>query len=259
MSRKWLATEEMLHISSTWLESQSPANVALGNVPELAAKIPLIEKAHAALATAARPNTNPRIAEISAEQSKLDLRHDCVIRGVYHLCTATAELLGSEAGADLITLRDKLLPDGLSSMQKTYRAEAGQALQLAESITPEIKAKAKAIHVGPGPQKQTLLAYLNEWITIGKRLGALEDEKAQLIADQSHAATGNVLVQARNRWIRVVNALVADAELAEIDANTEQTLFGPLRDAEKKADGRSRAAPTTTQTTPEAETTSEPG
>jgi len=258
MSRKLLATEEMLHISGTWLEPQSVANVAILNIPELAAKAPLIAKAHSALASAIRPSNNPRLAEIIAEQSKLDLRHDSLIRGVYHLCTATAELLGGDAGADLITLRDTLIPDGLSSMQKTYRAEAGQAIQLAARITPEIKSKAKTILVGPGPQKHSLLTYLNEWITVGKRLGALEDEKAQLIAEQSNAATGTALVQARNRWIRVVNALVADADLAEIDAAADLTIFGPLRDAEKKAEGRSRAVPADTQTTSAPETTAEP-
>jgi hypothetical protein len=248
MSRKLLHNEEMLHITGSWIEPQSPANIVLLSVPELAAKAPLIAKTHTTLAAAARPSTNPRIAEIIAEQSKLDLRHDSIIRGVFGLCTAMAELLGGHDGAELIALRDSLIPDGLSSMQKTYRAEAGQAMQLANHITPEIKTKAKAIHIGSRPQKQSLLAYLNEWITVGKRLGTLEDEKTQLLAEQSGAAAGTALVQARNRWIRVVNALLADADLAEIDAATDLTLFGPLRDAEKKAETRSRAAPADPQT-----------
>lgn len=255
MSRKLLNTDEMLHISGVWIDPESPACAAIANVPELAAKTPLIGKAHTGLATLAQPVINPRLAEISAEQGKLDLRHDSIIRGTWGFCTSTAELLGGEAGNELILLRDTLIPDGLSSMQKTYRAEAGQAIQLADRITPAIKAKAKAFSVGSGENKQSLLAYLNEWITIGKRIGALEDEKAQLLAAQSAAAIGTALVQARNRWIRVVNAFLADAELAEIDAATDATIFGPLRDAETKAESRSRAVPADTQTTSEPDPT----
>jgi hypothetical protein len=259
MSRKLLHTDEMLHISGTWLDSQSPAHAAILNVPELAAKTPLLRKAHAALAAAAQPTTNPRLAEISAEQAKLDLRHDSIIRGIFGICTSTAELLGGDAGAELITLRDTLIPEGLSSMQKTYRAEAGQAVLLGDRLTAAIKTQAKAISVGSGPQKQSLLAYLNEWITLGIRLGSLEDEKVHLLAEQAEAASGMALVQARNRWIRVVNATLADAELVEIDPSTYVTIFGPLLEAERKAESRSRTAPAGTQTTGETDPTGEQG
>jgi hypothetical protein len=249
MARKLLHTDEMLHISGVWLDPQSPASAAISSVPELAPKAPLLRKAHAALKAAAQPTTNPRLAEISAEQAKLDLRHDSIIRGIFNICTATAELLGGEAASDMITLRDTLVPEGLSSMQKTYRAEAGQAVQLGDRLTPAIKMKAKAITVGSGPQKQSLLGYINEWITLGIRLGALEDEKVYLLAEQAEATSGMALVQARNRWIRVVNAMLADAELAEIAPSTYVPIFGPLLEAEKKAESRSRAAPADTRST----------
>lgn len=48
---------------------------------------------------------------------------------------------------------------------------------------------------------------------------------------------------------------LADAELAEIDPATDITIFGPLRDAEKKAESRSRAVPADTQTTSESDPT----
>ncbi len=252
MALKHLRTEEMLQVSGTWIAPLSPARAAILAVPDLAAKHPRIEDAHSTLAAAAQPAKFPRLDEISAESVKFDLRHDSIIRGVFGHLTATAELIGGDAGTDLIELRDTLVPDGLPSMQKTYRAEAGQAKQLADRLSPSVKARTDAILIGQGPAQKTLTSYLQEWITLGKKLGDLEDEKGRLLAEQADASSGTALVKARNRWIRVVNAMVADGELAELPGATDALVFGPLRDAEKKAEVRSRTAPAATPTTPEA-------
>jgi len=97
--------------------------------------------------------------------------------GVYGYLTAMAELIGGEDGEELLVLRDRLSPDGLSSQQKTYRGQAGQATQLEDRLTPEVLAKTDAFIVGQGPTAKPLTAYLKEWIAIGKQFGALEDEK----------------------------------------------------------------------------------
>lgn len=249
MAFKNLQTEEMLQVSSTWTDLQSAARAAIVSIPDLSAKLPRIDEIHLLLAAAAQPSKNPRLDEISAEEVKIDLRHDSIIRGVFGYLTSTAELLGGDAGADLIQLRDLLIPDGLPSQQKTYRAQAGQAQQLASRLTPAVKARTNAIFIGQGPAQKSLTEYVEEWIALGKQLGEREDEKGRLLAEQSELASGSSLVKARNRWIRVVNALVADGELAELAPATEALVFGPLRDAEKKADARSRSAPAAKQTT----------
>ena len=248
----------MLQVSSTWIEPQSPARAAILANADLSGKLPRIEEAHAGLAAAAQPAKQPRINAIIGEEAGLDARHDSIIRGVFGLLTATAEVLGGEAAAELMALRDTLLPEGLSSMQKSYRAEAGQAAQLEDRLTPTVVACTDAILVGQGPSQKSLTHYLQEWIVIGKKLGGLEDEKGRLLAGQpSDASSGLSLVKARNRWIRVVNALVADGELAELPAPTDTLLFGPLRDAEKKAMLRARSTQAAKETTGEADTTPE--
>ncbi|MDI1447970.1 hypothetical protein [Polyangium sp. 6x1] len=249
MAFKNLQTEEMLQVSATWTDPESPARAAILSIPDLSAKLPRIDEIHSILATAAQPSKNPRLDEISAEEGKIDLRHDAIIRGVHGYLTSTAELLGGEAGADLIQLRDVLVPDGLPSMQKTYRAQAGQAQQLAERLTPAITSRTNTIFIGHGPAQRFLTEYLQEWIALGKHLGELEDEKGRLLAEQSELASGSALVKARNRWIRVANSLVADGELAELAPATAALVFGPLRDAEKKADARARSATAAKQTT----------
>ncbi|MDI1484224.1 hypothetical protein [Polyangium sp. y55x31] len=255
MAYKHLRSEEMLQVSSSWIDPQSPARAAILASADLSGKLPRIEEAHAGLAAAAQPAKLPRMNALSAEEARLDVRHDSIIRGVFGLLTATAEMLDGEAAAELLALRDTLIPEGLSSMQKTYRAEAGQAAQLEDRLTPAVVARTDAILVGQGPSQKSLTHYLQEWITIGKKLGGLEDEKGRLLAEQqSDASSGLALVKARNRWIRVVNALVADGELAELPAPTDTLVFGPLRDAEKKAVLRTRTTHAAKETTGEVDT-----
>ena len=243
MAFKNLQTEEMLQVSASWTDPPSPARAAILSIPDLSAKLARIDEIHSILGAAAQPSKNPRLDEISAEEAKIDVRHDAIIRGAFGFLTSTAELLGGETGADLIQLRDILVPDGLPSLQKSYRAQAGQAQQLADRLTPAIKMRTSAILIGHVPAQKSLTEYLEEWIALGKQLGEREDEKGRLLAEQSELATGSSLVKARNRWIRVVNAFVADGELAELAPATEALVFGPLRDAEKKADARARSAP----------------
>lgn len=256
MALKHLQTEEMLQITATWIDPQSPAHTAILAVPELAAKLPHAEGAHHALAAAAQPAKNPRIAEIIAQESSIDLRHDAILRGVFGFLTSLAEIVGGEDGAKYIELRDILIPDGLTSTQRTYRAEAGQAKQLEDRLSPALKARTDIIVVGPKPKTKTLTSYLNEWITLGKQLGELEDEKGKLLAQEAEASTGAAIITARNRWIRVVNSILADAELVELAAEPQATILGPLRDAEKKAEARARSGKPSKGAT---ETTPEPG
>src|SRR5262249_4207042 len=77
---------------------------------------------------------------------------------------------------------------------------------------------------------------------LGQKLGTLEDEKARLPSSASGQGpgAGMTLLAARNQWVRVVNAFVANGELAELDEETAKLIFGPLRAAEKAADRRDR-------------------
>jgi hypothetical protein len=246
MSRKRLATNEMLYISAEWLKPESPAHKAILASTDLAPTLPRIQSAHQDLATAAQPTAlNPRLFEIIKEQTDIDDRHDDVIRGIHGLLTATAFLLGSDDGAHLLALRDLLIPDGLATVQKSYGAEAGEASQLAARLTPEIRTQLDNILVGSTTQQKRLSAYLDEWIQLGEKLGALEIEKARRNPTEATASTGVNLVAARNKWIRTVNLFLAVAEAAEVDADTERLLFGPLRTAEIRAERRGRTATST--------------
>ena len=85
---------------------------------------------------------------------------------------------------------------------------------------------------------------MDELITIGARLGALEDDKGRLQAapGEPGPGLGGPILVARNQWVRVANALTANGELAELDVETDKLIFGPLRAAEKAADRREAGA-----------------
>jgi hypothetical protein len=245
MALKRLFSEEMLQLSGTWVDPKSKAHKALLASPDLAPAMPRLTTTHNQLATLAQPvSEDPRVAAIMDEQSRLDPRHDDIVRGGYGLLTSAAFLLGGEEGAELLKLRDLLFPDGLSLILKTYRGEAGTAAQLEKRLTPEVRAQLASISVGAKGQKKTLEHFVDELLAVGAKLGALEDEKAILQPSPGEPGTGAgaALLAARNQWVRVVNALVANNELAALDPEEDKLIFGSLRAAEKASDRREGSA-----------------
>jgi hypothetical protein len=94
---------------------------------------------------------------------------------------------------------------------------------------------------------RNLLELVHEWQIVAKQMGQLEDERARLAPGSTSAAD---IIKARLAWVRVMNALQANAELAQVDESTDHLLFDPLRAAEKAASnrGKSKSPPATTTT-----------
>jgi hypothetical protein len=236
MALKRLTTEEMVQLSSAWVRSGSPARAALLGVDELAGLVPRIEKSHTELVEAQPDVKDPRLAVLMRDAAAVDLRHDGVIRGVEAITLGYSLLIGDDPRATLLKkLREVLLPDGLDAIQKTYRAEAGAAELLKTRLakSPDVTAALATIAVFD----RTLSDYVGEWIACAERLGDLENERASLVKAPG-AGDGARLFNARNRWIRAVNALVANAALAELDPATDTLILGALRLAEAIADRR---------------------
>ena len=259
MAAKNLKPEEMVQISAGWLDPQNDGHKAILLVPILVSALPLISEAHAGVLPLVKPPQNDRLAAIMSLEAVLDVRHDGIIRGIYGALTWMADLIGGDEGTALLMLRDQLLPDGQQSMLKSYRAEATQAAQLEEQLTPALRARTDAILIGEGATAKRLTVFLDEWIAIGKELSALEDEKGRIEAAAAvgESVSGTTFLKARNFWVRVVNALVANADLVDVDADKKATIFGPLWNAEKKADERARQAAKNRPKPPEEKTAGE--
>jgi hypothetical protein len=233
-----LFPDEMLAVSRPMVDSSSKSYAVIIAHDDLKAPYKRLQAAHAGLSNAAQPKAD-RIQEIILAQAKLDVRHDAIIRGLWGFFSALAELVGGDGAASLLALRDLLIPDGLLSQKKTYGGQAGQATQLALRMTPDIRKRTDAFLIGEGAAARTLTSYLEEWISLGEQLNTYEVERGTLEIEPSVGAS---LHNARLDWVRAMNAMVANAEMAGPTPADMAVLFGGLQSAERKADERAREA-----------------
>lgn len=230
---KNLSVEEMVNISEAWITPDNPAHRALLGVERLKGLLPDIQAAHRAIFAVVPTPNDPRQAEIARLAAEEDAVHDALARGIYGYLTELALL--DHNGEPLLELRDQLMPEGLSAaIHNTYRGQAGFAKLLRDRLTVDARSKLAELVVRQG----TLLDRVEAWLAAGDRLGALEEERGRFAAAQG-PSFGAQTVAARNGWIRAANALLAVAELSELDPGTDRVMFGPLRDAEAKAEHRS--------------------
>lgn len=183
--------------------------------------------------------------ELSDRQAVLDSAHDDHVRGIYGALTSLAQISG--VPTELLSLRDDLFPEGLAHGKLTYRGEAGHGAMVEARLDDTMKSRLKAVNL----HDKNLLDLTQEWLGLARQLGQLEDERARLSPAPSPASDIN---RARLTWIRIANALMANAELAEIDSATEYLLFAPLRAAEKAAESRGKkkaTAPGSATTSPQ--------
>src|SRR5690606_20172709 len=138
MALRNLITEEMVAVSQSWTSAENPARKAIEQAPRLAPLLADLERAHPAIhAVAPQPESPPK-AEIARLASEEDGVHDLLVRGIYGLLTEMALL--DDEGTELLALRDRLLPGGISAaIHASYRAQAGYAGLLRERLTPDVR------------------------------------------------------------------------------------------------------------------------
>lgn len=240
MALRRLTTVEMINVSVPMVTEGTEARKAILGHPVMAAVLPMVEAAVEGLREAAKGAENPRLARIQEEEAEADGEHDDLIRGAHYVLTGLTFLAETAEKKDqLARLRDKLLPQGLSTIQLSYRSEAGAAELVADHVAdPALKKQLKEIPV----HKRTMLHVVEGWVARGRRLGELEDEKTVLLGSAGPSDQARLLA-ARNQWMRAMNALVANGELANLDPAVDLVLFGPLRTTEKAADRRGKGLP----------------
>ena len=225
----------MVQLSEQWVTPDTEAHTIVKSVPLLAAMLPQIEGAHQSLMSMIPAADSPKFKELSAAEAELDVRHDTLVRGIHGGLTSIA--LISANGAELLSLRDLLLPEGLAHTQKSYRGEAGHAALVEPRLDANTRKRLSAVNL----HDRTLETLVDEWLGVAKQLGALEAQKAKLVGPDGNTALE--ISQARFGWIRVVKAFLANAELVSIDEAQDRVLFGALHAAELAADRRKRSRP----------------
>lgn len=232
MALKNLTVEEMVVLSVDWVGAENAAHQVLKQHARLGALLPDLERAHASIYSVTPQAVDPRKAELAQQAIELDARHDQLARGVYGVLTEFANLVNE--GAEYISLRNELFPNGISSViHGSFRTQAGYADLLRSRLTAEQEQRLQAFVL----PKTTLLEKVTEWLDTGRKLGELEGQRARLETADG-PSFGQQTIEARNLWIRVVNAFVSLAGLAVLDPKHDLVLFGPLREAEARADAR---------------------
>jgi hypothetical protein len=224
MSLKALSTPSMVSISSPWIDParDRPLWESMGTTAGL---LPRLDAAHARLVST-QPSTTPpaELAGLQRREAEVDALHDRKVRGIFNLLTGLADLADAPADTQaLLDLRDHLFPDGLQTSKESYAAEAGNVELVEARLTAADTALLGRTPVFGG----TLQAQVHAWKQAGKSLGELERQKAQLpVAVGTSRAEA---AAARNGWITVVNALVANAALdPAFDDAKRLKLLGPV-------------------------------
>ncbi|WP_428267026.1 hypothetical protein [Haliangium sp.] len=235
MALKRLKTAEMVSLISTWVDEAHPDRQVLLQVPLLAALLPNIDDVYQTLADTYGAGLHPtRLAQIQEEQGELDDLHDDLVRVIYYYLLANIhETRAREEHFALEEVLAMLLPEGLRMVQKSYREQAGHVELIANQLGDDARALLAAL---PLPGERSLLDVVNEWIEHGMRLGELDRERT---GDQDGGRpTLADLMEARNRWIRTIQAVRVNVDLLGLDDPALTRMMTHIERAEADADRR---------------------
>jgi hypothetical protein len=251
MSYIHLSTEEMVEVSRKWvtpkgtiLDGQEVPTLRpdLEAIPLALAMIPLLEEAHNGLLSLhkAAPEVPTALPEIKEDAHVTDIRYDDLFRGLYWLLTSLASLIADdETSEDLLLLREYLFPEGLATINLTYRREAGFAAMLEGRLDDGRAKMLDLVKLQFGSFSSDALTLIRELISKGKRLGLLEDAKDKILGEKIVPVTETNRRDQRNLWIKRAKGLEYNLlNFAGISSELEKKLLGPLREAESRALGR---------------------
>jgi hypothetical protein len=242
MSLRRLSIEKMIALSKAFLEAHRDD---LTKIPQAAGILVSIESSHNGLfrVNDQLSKAPAVVRELYQQQVKLDLQYDNYYRSTYYHLIALIALntaRGQESKVkELTALRDFVFPDGLAGVNFSYDEESGAATLLERSLTEEPQQQLKGIHI---EESTTLLDLLLLQISIGKEIGALEQQKkeAQAAEQTNPGPTLRDQQRAAESWINAFRAMEQALRLAVIDKRltkeAAKVFLRELNEAEEKAD-----------------------
>jgi hypothetical protein len=230
---KRLSAAEMISLSEPWVTPGHAEHVALSSLEDVRPALKRLARAHSML-LAAQPLVDPgKLSELQERGAELDAEHDDTVRGIVAVLSGFSHLTRDQVRKKaMLALRDTLFPIGGAIINKSYREEAGQGALLKGRLTGPMKSLLKSL---PTPEG-TLWRDLERYFRIAKELGEVEDAKGP--AGEAQGPTAKALLDARNQWVRAVNALIAALDLLDEWPAEVTKLVERLRRAEAVADAR---------------------
>ncbi len=196
---------------------------------------------------AAQPPNDSVIAALTRQLGQLDGVHDDLIRSMFDRLQSEIRLAVDEDTRNaLVAAHDALFPNGESTIQLSYAEEGGEAKMRAGRVDADIL---KTLHKMKTFDGRNLEALYQHWQEVATEVGRLDKRRDELGAEGAKVARAG---DARNAWIRTINALAAVIVAAGID---EEPILGRIRQAEAAADASApRAAAVRVGTSAEAGT-----
>ncbi|WP_437729955.1 hypothetical protein [Sorangium sp. So ce1335] len=242
---KHLNLDEMIALLSPWVEDPKQRKVFL-SIPEVAPLHPRVVEAHEAV-IAVQPSsrgTSSKMRALIAEGNEVDRCHDHLARAVSYGVDARRELCLAEAPADADgaarcdLVQKKLFPNGLSILNASPLAEAGNTTRIARLLEeePEIAGVLRSI---PARGKTTLLDVVKQWLTKGRELQAIERARTELEATETTTPVTKTTIQsARSQWFKVVSLVLSNLEMSRAPARDIEIIRGPVLRASGRAGKR---------------------
>ena len=127
-------------------------------------------------------------------------------------------------------MRDAVFPDGLVAVTRSYSDEAGQAALALARLSADDKKQLKAATIG----KESMLGLIERYGQVAQKLGEAAIVHYTPTVNPSRADAA----EARNQWIRVVNAVLAAIDMVSQNGDLLREVVAPLREVERRADRR---------------------
>ena len=121
------------------------------------------------------------------------------------------------------------------AVTRTYSDEAGQAALALARLSADDKKQLKAATIG----KESMLGLIERYGQVAQKLGETATAHYTPTVNPSRADAA----EARNQWIRVVNAVLAAIDMVSLNGDLLREVVAPLREVERRADRRRQGTP----------------
>ncbi|WP_437669891.1 hypothetical protein [Sorangium sp. So ce131] len=243
---KHLNLDEMVALLTPWVEDPKQRKLFL-SIPEIAALHPRVVEAHETV-LAVQPSggggASSKMRALVDKSNDVDRRHDHLARAVSYCIDAHRELCLAEDPADAEraarcdAVQKQLFPSGLSILNASPLAEAGNTARIARLLEDEA-GLADFLKGIPARGKATLLDIVKRWLGTGRELHTIERARAELEADETTTPPTRTTIQsARSQWFKIVSLVLSNLEMSRAPARDIETIRGPVLRASGRAGKR---------------------
>lgn len=242
MNLNTLSSEVMLSNSQEWLTNPHLRR-ALEAHPLGSAMLVEIQAIHDRLSgtVSERNLLDDTLQRLTAELDVTDLVHDRKARGLHGLINALIEVSDDPQEIAMLTkVREALFPHQLRVVRWSYSDEHGAVVEMQERISAEVRAYLAEARVG----KTALLAFYEQWVAAGMRLGELTKKRARIQATVKRTGVVEPSIDikaARREWIRVIRVFLEIVAMLPLGDKMRRALLAPLeRDVAQSLQSRAR-------------------